>query len=724
MDPPTANRNQNGYIQSQQQQRRGDAQGKSNEDSDASPIPKAPTLSLPKGGGAIKSIGEKFDVNLNTGTGSTGIPIPISASRGNMQPDIALQYDSGSGNGPFGLGWNISLPHISRKTDKGLPQYRDGVDDRDDSDVFTMADAEDLVPLVKTGANEASGNPSVDADAFDESPVGEYRVRKYAPRIEGGFLRIERWQNKVDPGDIFWRVINTQNVTTVFGNSKNSRIQDPNAAEAGLRIFSWLVAERYDSHGNAMTFNYAEENSVNVRVTDACELNRSKQSRIANRYLKSIRYGNTTPNRSMKTWTASSAHSLADNVWRFSLVLDYGDHDPKNPDVAGNGLWDCRCDPFSSWRSGFEIRTYRLCRRILMFHHFEELGEDSALVRSLDLSYDNGKTLTYLTSAVSVGYMRHDGRDGYTTKSFPPLEYQYSSLPPDDVLEQLPIQTMDAASLRNVPMGVDGTSYQWADLNGEGLPGILSMQAGNWYYKRNLSTSSAASVRTTDEHVSTHVKFAEMELLSLAPVASPPATIEYRLGDVSGNGKLDFIAYGPGQWGYFERAGDNSWSSFRPFEGSPNIDIDATGVALVDLTGDGLADIFIYQDVVYYWYRSMGEEGYRLPAAVTPPQDENHGPICAFADFESTIFLADFSGDGLVDLVRVQNGDVVYWPNSGYGTFGPLVRMGNAPWFDRLDTFRTQRLRLVDIDGSGTTDLLYMGTQGLEIYLNEAGSHC
>jgi len=38
-------------------------------------------------------------------------------------------------------------------------------------------------------------------------------------------------------------------------------------------------------------------------------------------------------------------------------------------------LWDIRPDPFSSCRAGFEVRTYRLCRRTLMFHHFAaELG--------------------------------------------------------------------------------------------------------------------------------------------------------------------------------------------------------------------------------------------------------------------------------------------------------------------------------------------------------------
>ena len=48
-----------------------------------------------------------------------------------------------------------------------------------------------------------------------------------------------------------------------------------------------------------------------------------------------------------------------------------------------------RNDPFSTYRSGFEVRTYRLCQRVLMFHHFAgepEVGEN-CLVRSTDLEY-------------------------------------------------------------------------------------------------------------------------------------------------------------------------------------------------------------------------------------------------------------------------------------------------------------------------------------------------
>src|SRR5436190_13869325 len=103
-----------------------------------------PSISLPKGGGAIRGIGEKFAANPVTGTSSMSVPIATSPGRGGFGPQLALSYDSGAGNGPFGFGWSLSLPSITRKTDKGLPQYFDTVD----SDVFILSGAEDLVPVL------------------------------------------------------------------------------------------------------------------------------------------------------------------------------------------------------------------------------------------------------------------------------------------------------------------------------------------------------------------------------------------------------------------------------------------------------------------------------------------------------------------------------------------------------------------------------------------------
>src|SRR6185503_20115221 len=100
----------------------------------------APSVSLPKGGGAIKGIGEKFAANPVTGTGSLTIPLPLSPGRSGFTPALSLSYDSGAGNGPFGFGWSVGYPSITRRTDRGLPQYLDNKE----SDVYILSNTEDL----------------------------------------------------------------------------------------------------------------------------------------------------------------------------------------------------------------------------------------------------------------------------------------------------------------------------------------------------------------------------------------------------------------------------------------------------------------------------------------------------------------------------------------------------------------------------------------------------
>ncbi|MEO8593979.1 MAG: SpvB/TcaC N-terminal domain-containing protein [Candidatus Solibacter sp.] len=72
------------------------------------------------------------------------VPIGLSPGRSGFGPQLSIAYDSGSGNGPFGLGWKPPIPSVARKTDKGLPRYRDA----EESDVFILSGAEDLVPLL------------------------------------------------------------------------------------------------------------------------------------------------------------------------------------------------------------------------------------------------------------------------------------------------------------------------------------------------------------------------------------------------------------------------------------------------------------------------------------------------------------------------------------------------------------------------------------------------
>ena len=69
----------------------------------------------------------------------------------------------------------------------------------------------------------------------------------------------------------------------------------------------------------------------------------------------------------------------------------------------------------------------------------------------------------------------------YLRRSLPPLEFEYSkALIQDQVLE------LDHAGLENLPAGLDGAVHHWVDLDGEGLPGVLTEQDDALYYRANL----------------------------------------------------------------------------------------------------------------------------------------------------------------------------------------------------------------------------------------------
>lgn len=293
-----------------------------------------PTISLPKGGGAIRGIGEKFAANPVTGTGSMTVPIATSLGRSGFGPELSLSYDSGAGNGPFGFGWSLSLPSITRKTEKGLPRYRDA----DESDVFILSGAEDLVPeFEKKDAGEwvlVSGSHVVWDKPRTVDHVG-YRVRRYRPRIEGLFARIERWTNQ-QTGEIHWRSISRDNVTTIYGNDNSSRIFDPtdeDHLDHSRRIFSWLISKSYDDKGNVIVYEYAMENDGKVDLSQANERNRV---RTANRYLKRIKYGNRTPY--YPILAEDRPLTPLPDEWLFEVVFDYEDGHyellPLDPNLA------------------------------------------------------------------------------------------------------------------------------------------------------------------------------------------------------------------------------------------------------------------------------------------------------------------------------------------------------------------------------------------------------
>jgi RHS repeat-associated protein len=628
-----------------------------------------------------------------------GVPLPFSPGRGGLTPPLQLAYDSGQGNGPMGIGWSLGIPAITRKTDKGLPRYCDG----EESDVFILAGAEDLVPM-PVPAGQQPWKRTVHGTTFT--------ITFYRPRIEGLFWRIERWE-EADSGLSHWRTISRDNVTTLYGADLASRIADP---ADPAKIFSWHICRSWDDKGNAVVYNYVPEDSAGIDQVAAHEANRSAQTRAAQIYLQTIRYANVQPY--FPDWSAAHEKPLPAD-WMFSVVLDYGDHTSKPPTPRGDRPWPVRLDPFSSYRAGFEVRTYRRVQRILFFNNFphEPTAAPDYLVRSLDFVYSDQQApadlrnpvYTFLVSLTETGY-RQDTRAPVT---IPPLEFEYSQpqLNPD-------VFTLDPDSLGNLPEGLDGSVFRWVDLDGEGLSGILSNTDAAWYYKRNLSADNLTG--QPDGTVAARASFGPLETVAALPTRADLSGT--RLLDLSGSGRLDVVDLAGSDAGFFKRTADASFEPLRRFSSLPVIDWADPNVKLIDVTGDGLADVLTTDEGMVSLHASLGEAGFDAERLVRTGWDEEKGPAVVFADGTETVFTADMSGDGLSDIVRVRNGEACYWPNIGYGRFGAKVTMDGAPRFDSDERFDPRRILLADIDGSGTADLLYLGEDGVTAVFNQSGN--
>ncbi|MEZ4868084.1 MAG: SpvB/TcaC N-terminal domain-containing protein [Caldilineaceae bacterium] len=668
-------------------------------------------LSLPKGGGAIQSIGETFSASSFTGTGNFAVPIAASPGRAGFGPQLTLQYSTGNGNGPFGLGWQLSIPRVTRKTEKGLPRYRDcdlstgGTDlDTADCDVFVLSGAEDLVPFLENVDGQWKQHER--SRTVDEET---YRVLRYRPRTET-FDRIERWQTQA--GDnVHWRATTKGNVTSVYGRTDQARIFDPDRSS---HIFEWLLEETFDAKGNHIHYEYAQE----MAEPDVTWLGPSEEYRSysSQRYIRRILYGNAPQSTDLSD---ANYPKRQNRYYLFEVLFDYGDV-AENPDIPyvtpqtseeptygeqTSNDWYLRPDPFSTYRAGFEIRTLRRCRRVLMVHHFPELAEGdkpaTTLVKATEFTYrqDPNTQISLLKAATVKGYRWDPDKPGYITAAMPPITFGYSEFAPNT----RSIQTLQGQGNQLPAMSLSNANLTLVDLHGNGLPDFLYADSMQVRYWQNLGNGQFSLPRS----------------MAQIPVGFSLSAPGVRFTDMGGDGRVDLLINHGIQQGIYESMGDADWKAFRPIPNLPTV-MDDPNLRQVDLTGDGLPDLLLTDDEHFLWYRSLGEKGYAAAEVRSRRYDSERYPDVYFNDPSGRIRLADMNGDGLIDIVEIHNGGVAYWPNLGYGYYGPRIQMHDAPHFGY--DFDPARLFLVDIDGSGCADIAYVDDSKIQFFFNQSGN--
>ena len=603
----------------------------------------AKEITFPKGGGAVKGIGDSLNVNLFSGAGMYSIPIPVTAARG-FDPQLALNYSSGSGNGVFGQGFSLPLSKVSINTSLRIPKY-DGTDQYVlDGDILVVQD----------------GTPTLPNPRSDQYEGQTCQVTSYLPRIENSFSQIEHWQN-AGAGLSFWKVITADNTSNYYGIT--AQIANP---DDHSQVFEWLIDKSADNKGNLIVYTYVAENSLNV-PGNVYELNRSN---TANRYIDTIQYGN---------------YLDADKQVKFAfeLVFNYGQAFMQPPQTG----WICRQDPFSLYNSGFEIRTYRLCQSIQMVHHFpDELG-DPLMVKELAFAYENIQQYTplqfqgmsMLTKATLTGF-RKELAD---PQVLPPLEFGYSAFQPP----ASPEFKMLSMGEVTIPGYLNATQFLPVDLNGEGLPGFLFSNDTTSLYLEPLGEGKYR-LPMANSGFPTNQNLQEGEVI---------------LTDVDGNGQLELVVNANGASGFYERTLEGGWNNFIPFEKYPTT-ISDPEMELSDLSANGKSDLMLAEADQLLYYPSEGKNGYSAVRAVANP---NNFPLIKQGDQQELVSFADMFGDGLSHRVKISSGSVECWPCLGYGQFGKKVTFANAPVFDETFSTSQLFLVDVDGSGTADLAYVY-----------------
>ena len=97
------------------------------------------------------------------------------------------------------------------------------------------------------------------------------------------------------------------------------------------------------------------------------------------------------------------------------------------------------------------------------------------------------------------------------------------------------------------------------DLHGEGIPGILTEQAGAWFYKRNLSP---IPVKLPDGSEVVKAKFSALETVALKPNITLNGA---DFMELAGDGQPDVVVTEGPTPGLYEHDDADGWQPFRPF---------------------------------------------------------------------------------------------------------------------------------------------------------------
>jgi RHS repeat-associated protein len=345
--------------------------------------------------------------------------------------------------------------------------------------------------------------------------------------------------------------------------------------------------------------------------------------------------------------------------------------------------YEGRPDPVLDGRAGFLRTTGRRCTTI----ELHAPAQAASLLRRFTLDYAAGQPTGHsLLAGIALSGHGPAGE----VETFPRLGFGYTT-------SGFGLRAAGAA-IAAVLAQPGGTV---ADLTGDGLPDAVVL-GGVPTVARNRG----------------ELAFDPPRPLGRAGLPGLPSGTALFAADLTGRGRVDLVGVGAGRRYRYPVDGAGVLGAPVVSAYTPTFTPMDAGVRLLDLDGDGAADLVSLVAGVLTTATSdgSGEDWRSVDRRVVGGAD----PLAGIDLRAPEMHVAPMTGAGPVDLVEVRNGRVRYWPNLGDDRWGTPRSMANSPVLPA--GYRTDRLFLTDVDGDGCADLVYVDTDAVRIWLNRGGT--
>src|SRR6266545_210608 len=625
-------------------------------------------VAVPTGGGGIAPQGDRFQPDLVRGSGSYAVPIHLPKGPNELRPSLTLSYSTGSGNGPFGLGWRLDVLRVERRTDRGIPGYDD------DDDTFALGGAELLVPV-----GGGRHRPQADTRCWHTERFGEG-----------------------------WRIRTGDGRTLLLGQSAASREAD------GERVFAWHLDEERDAAGNTIEYVYRRDGGqlyleevrysiFSLRVGYEPRPDVLRSGRAGFLRLTSLRAASfelhcerTAPTL-MRTWEmhyerAANGSSQIVRLSQFAqdgaevaalpdLTFTYSGpnferwdvHEPESfvappslddpsaqlVDLTGDGLADVLQTSGTRmfrWRNAGEGR-FDGPEVVQGVPSTVSLARDNVAFADLN---GNGRADLFAVNQPLALAFEADGRGGFAPE---PIVYHKS-----------PVTALAAAGTRLMDVDGDGV----VDLIATGRDHVLLYR-----HEPGIGWDDPQAVR----------RVRDLEGFPDVSLADP----DVGLADMTGDGLQDFVVVHSGEVSYWPYLGGGRWGARVRMTDPPRLPPGFRRDRLQLVDGDGCTDLLYLDDrAVRIW---LNRSGTGFEAEITVPVATGRG--------DTRVIAADLFGDGRPGLA---------WSGPGRRQYSAGYRFlrfaeGRRPYL----------MQTIDNGLGGTTELAYSTSTAMRRADDEEG---